>query len=93
MIEWVVRRKYFRNANHAIWFLCSAVIFALVMLSVMSPKPRTWLLLLLPASLHVSPLIYSLRLRNKENEVYSQDCIWYNAVMLLVYIAVFIYLR
>jgi hypothetical protein len=86
MISWLVNKGFFRNANHAIWFLCSSVFFA-VLAGWRFAIDWTTLALLVAVIAHVPPLITSAYIvaRKQESDVYSKDCIWFNAGMLVLY--------
>lgn len=86
MIEWLVRKRIFRNSNHAIWFLASISIFILVVVHYLLPFNK-WLLLIVPAVVHVSPFVNSVvrKVKNIPSEIYSVACIWFNGVMIGVY--------
>ena len=87
MIEWLIKKGKFRNANHAIWFLASVSILILVILYYLVPFNK-WFLLIVPAVVHVSPLFNSVvrKVKNIPSEIYSEDCIWFNGVMIGVYL-------
>ena len=93
MIDYLVEKKYFRNENHAIWFLCSFGIAIFTITTFL--KPSQYLFLLIPAIVHMPPLITSsIRVfARKESSLYSKDCIWFNAIMILIYLGFFIILR
>ena|SRR3989338_8185245 len=86
MIEWWLERGYFRNANHAIWFInstCFIVFYLLIRLDMFGRFA-----LLLPVILHTSPIVNSIRktyIKKEKSEIYSVDCIWFNAIMVLLY--------
>ncbi len=93
MIEWLVQKKIFRNANHAIWFLCSLG-FLLVLISQSLGVNQRIMFLLVPAVIHLPPLITSINvnyLKKRNSEIYSKDCIWFNAVMIIIYLILFIF--
>jgi len=91
MIVWLVKKGIFRNANHAIWFLMSVGIFLTLLLVYLEVNFRT-ILLIVPIVVHVPPLATSASvvLKNKSSEVFTKDCIWFNAVMILAYLIFFI---
>lgn len=89
MIGWLVERRYFRNANHAIWFLLSLMVLGLVVAYYFLPK-FSWVWLLPPAVMHVSPIIIShkLRKRRQPSDLYSEDCVWFNTAMIVIYLII-----
>ncbi len=90
LIGWFIKRGWFKNANHAIWFICSVSMFLLVFAGWYFPK-RSWLIILVPAIAHFPPLIKSsvVVLRKEANEIYNKDCIWFNILMIILYIILF----
>jgi len=90
MIAWLVKNKYFRNENHAIWFLASFGVFTFVLTLFFKPFPEIFLLV--PLFFHISPFITSiLTTRSKEkSNLYSKDCIWFNGVMILIYLVLYL---
>ena len=95
MIEWLVQQGYFRNANHAIWFVCTVGMLVVLVIQRLFPR-FLWIIPLTGLIVHTPPLltaIFKVWFRREHNEIYSQDCIWYNALMLLVYAVAFILLK
>lgn len=86
MIEWLVNKKIFRNANHAIWFICT-IGFLLIILCYQAKISLKLLIVLVALIVHLPPLITSIISTSKKRvtEIYSQDCIWFNAIMLIIY--------
>ena len=94
MIEWLVDQGLFRNSNHAIWFLCTVGILAVLIIQRLFPR-FVWLIPLTGLIVHVPPLITSfvrVVVRKQASDLYSRDCIWYNAAMLLIYTCVYLIL-
>jgi hypothetical protein len=87
MIEWLVKKKIFKNANHAIWFLCSAAIFLLVLINRFYPR-ATWVPLAALLAVHVPPFAKSslVVLRKQKNDIYDRDCVWFNFLMIVLYV-------
>lgn len=86
MIEWLVQRGYFVNANHAIWFTFSIFTFVFVSQLLLSPSPWTFVL---PLVFHGSPVVMSIvkiYIRKQRSDIYSKDCIWFNALMVFGYL-------
>ena len=95
MIEWLVNKKLFRNANHAIWFLTS-IGFLLVTLSLHFFPNQKLIFLIIPTVVHLPPFITAIvavYIQKRENEIYSEDCIWFNAFLILVYVLFFFLLK
>lgn len=92
MIEWLVEKKLFRNENHAIWFLCSVGFLAVLVSSHFNPN-FPGIFLIVPLIVHVPPLVTSTHkiYTKQKSNVYSKDCIWFNALMILVYLSLFIF--
>ncbi len=89
MIEWLVHKGLFRNANHAIWFLCTIGIFlTFVVLHFYPHSTVAWLIV--PVIVHMPPLVTATvyRIRKTDSEIYSVDCIWFNAGMVTLYFIV-----
>jgi len=93
MIEWIVGKKLFRNENHAIWFLCSAGFLIVLMSSHFWPN-FALIFLIVPLVVHVPPLVTSIHkvYTRQSSELYSRDCIWFNTLMIFVYLLLFILL-
>ncbi len=91
MIEWLVKKKIFRNANHAIWFLCSMGIFLLVLANYFYPR-GTWVILAAPLIVHIPPLSKSsmVVLRKEKNQIYDKDCVWFNFTMIVLYVLLWV---
>lgn len=90
MIEWFVGKGFFRNENHAIWFFLSLGFLMLAIIDIFVPK-LTVVLLIIPLVAHIPPLITSIykTSRKAESTLYSKDCIWFNALMVFIYMALF----
>ena len=88
MIEWLVKMKAFRNANHAIWFLCS-VGFLVIITSVILRIPITYLVKGMVV-IHLFPLVTAAKKKiyREPSEVYSIDCIWFNSLLVIVYVII-----
>lgn len=93
MIEWLIKKKFFRNANHAIWFLCSMGIFLVVAAYYLFPK-RAWLILIAPLVVHIPPFIKASMVvaRKEKNQIYDKDCIWFNFMMIALYFLLWVVL-
>ena len=91
MIEWLLRKKLFRNANHAIWFLASLGFFLFVVICYFYPS-KNYVILITPLLVHFPPLIAStVKVYNREpSELYSKDCVWFNATMIVLYLVLFL---
>lgn len=91
MIDWVVRKKYFKNANHAIWFLTTSSFAGLMLVYYIKPK-LAWLWVAPILVFHISPIIKSLKvIRKKENsDLYSKDCVWFNFLMIGFYVCLWL---
>ena len=95
MIEWLVNKKIFRNANHAIWFLTSVGFLLITLAWHFFPNQRL-IFLIIPTIVHLPPFITSIVVvfvKKQDNEIYSGDCIWFNAILILVYISLFLFLK
>jgi len=90
MIEWLVKKKIFRNANHAIWFICS-IGFLLIFLGYLAKINLKFIIVAVALIAHLPPLITSIIAVSKKraSEIYSKDCIWFNAIILLIYFLLF----
>jgi len=87
MIEWLLKKEIFKNANHAVWFLSSFFFFVLVVLMSWGKLGR--FVFLLPIIFHLSPIFNAVRtiyFKKQESEIYSDDCIWFNILMVVCYI-------
>lgn len=93
MISWLVNKGYFRNENHAIWFLCSLGLLVFVTLVYIKPSPE--ILLLMAVVIHIPPFLTSIFVTksNRESVLYSKDCIYFNAIMVLLYFGLFYYFK
>lgn len=89
MIDWVVRKKYFQKANHAIWFLTTISFAGLVVFYYFLPRQK-WVWLVPIFIFHISPIVKSVKvIKNREqSDLYSKDCIWFNALMILSYLII-----
>ena len=91
MIDWLIRKGMFRNANHAIWFLCTIGFLLVVLGNYWFPREKI-VFFIIPLVVHLPPFIASLSvvyLQKRESELYTKDCIWFNGLMILVYFALF----
>lgn len=88
MIVWLVRKRIFRNANHAIWFLCSSG-FLLLLIGFQADINRRVLAAAVALIAHLPPFITSVVTiaKKQPSEIYSKDCIWFNGFMLALYAA------
>lgn len=87
IFEWAVRKKLFRNINHAIWFLMS--LWILILTTAYFFYPNYKIILLLPIAIHLVALIQAIvtvNIQKIPSETLSRDCIWFNAFMLSIYI-------
>lgn len=94
MVELLVNYGWFRNANHAIWFLCSLGMFAIVVLQFVVLQfvlPRkSCLPAIVGTIVHLPPLVTSsitVLIQQRRSEIYSTDCILFNSVMFVAYLA------
>lgn len=91
-IGWTVRKGFFRNTNHAVWFVMS---FWLLIINVgyflhINPK----IIILLPICIHLTSMIQAITLvyiRKGNSEVLSKDCIWFNALLVIFYCTLFFF--
>lgn len=90
MIELLVQRKLFRNANHAIWFLCSLGFLAVLLGMRYFPGSKL-ALILIPLIVHLPPFVTAsiVTIQGRKSEIYSEDCIWFNGLMILIYSALY----
>ena len=90
MLEYFINKGYFRNANHGIWFVNSLFFLAFSALFFWGKLGNY--VLLFPIAVHISPIINSVRkiILKQKSEIYSVDCIWFNALMILGYIILWI---
>ncbi|OGE87656.1 MAG: hypothetical protein A3J07_02990 [Candidatus Doudnabacteria bacterium RIFCSPLOWO2_02_FULL_49_13] len=94
IFEWAVRKKLFRNINHAIWFLMSVWLLLLTLAYYFYPDRR--LIILLPLGIHLVALVQSSHatyIKKQPTETLSKDCIWFNAVMVGLYLILFFFLK
>ncbi|MDE2019524.1 MAG: hypothetical protein KGJ13_04205 [Patescibacteria group bacterium] len=94
MIGWLVEWKIFRNENHAIWFLCSMGFLILLLIGRFYPY-FSLIFIITPIIVHVPPLVtatYAVASK-RPSKLYSVDCIWFNALMILIYLIVFALIR
>lgn len=88
IFEWAVKRKLFKNINHAIWFLMS--IWLLIFTVAYYFYPKIKLLILLPISIHFVAFlqsIYTVYIKKEPTETLSKDCIWFNALIVFIYLS------
>ena len=91
IFEWAVRKKLFRNINHAIWFLMTMWIFIITIAYYFYPNLKV--IILFPIAIHLVASIQALYLvfiKKEQSETISIDCAWYNPFMLAIYIAIYI---
>jgi len=92
MIEFFVKKGVFRNANHAIWFLSSIGFFILILSWSLFEFSRL-VLIFIPLIIHIPPIAASIRkviFLKEKSEIYSKDCIWFNVLMVLFYLIIFV---
>jgi len=90
IFEWGVRKKLFRNINHAIWFLMS--VWLLVLTAVYYFYPRHNIVILFPIAIHFVAFlqsIYVVYIKKEPSQTLSKDCIWFNPLMILIYAFLF----
>ena len=89
IFEWSVRKKLFRNINHALWFMMSMYMLMLVTAYYFYPGLKT--LILFPIIVHLVAFIQAVYSNAKKlsSETISEDCRWWNLFMVLVYAAMF----
>jgi hypothetical protein len=88
IFEWAVRKKLFRNINHALWFMMSMYILILIVAYYFYPNSK--IIVLFPISIHFVAFLQSIYAHVKKisSESISQDCIWWNLCMFLVYLCI-----
>jgi len=87
MIEYLLKKGLFKNANHAIWFTCSIFFFIFVILLYYGKLGKY--VFLLPIIFHLSPILNAINInyiKKEKSEIYSDDCIWFNILMVICYI-------
>jgi len=87
MTEWLIKKRIFRNANHAIWFVNAFFFFMFATLVHLDKFGK--LIFLVPIIFHTIPVFYAIRvihINKKESELYSNDCIWFNILLVVCYI-------
>lgn len=89
ILEWFVQKKLFRNINHALWFVMSIYILALITAYYFYPDSK--IIILLPIAIHLTAFLQSIYIHAKKisSESISGDCIWWNLFMLLIYLSIF----
>ena len=92
ILEWAVSKKLFRNVNHALWFLMSFWILVLIILYYFYPDLPV---IIIPLAIHLVALIQSVLaiISKRPSETLSKDCIWFNAVMVGLYLILFFFLK
>lgn len=90
MIEYLVNKKYFRNENHAIWFLCSIIFLLSYIIFKLNLEKLNLVILII---IHTSAFLNSSYIFTKKikSEIYSFDCIWFNFLMTLIYLGFLLY--
>lgn len=90
ILEWLVQKKLFRNINHVVWFMMS--IYILVLITAYYFYPSSKIVILLPIAIHLTAFLQSIYIHAKKisSEAISNDCIWWNLFMLLIYIGIFL---
>ena len=87
MIDYLIKKGVLRNPNHAIWLFSSIFVFVYILAThIYGLHPS---LFILPIIFHSSPVINATRIvyfKKQVSEVYSKDCIWYNSIMIVVYL-------
>jgi len=87
MMDYLIKRGFVRNPNHAIWFV-SSVFLCYFAILIFVGKAGRWAILV-PIIFHISAIIssiYTLYIKKETSEVYSKDCIWWNSLMIVVYL-------
>lgn len=89
ILEWFVSKKLFRNINHALWFVMSVYILALVTAYYFYPNSK--IIIFLPIAIHLTAFLQSVYVLIKKvsSESISKDCIWWNLFMFLIYLSIF----
>lgn len=89
MIEYLVNKSWFKNANHAIWFFLSMFIM-LIMVTTLFYGFQIWMLAIVALVIHIPSFATASykKFKNIQSEIYSVDCIWFNALMALVYFVI-----
>jgi hypothetical protein len=91
IIEWLVRKKFFRNENHALWFFLSMGFYLLALSYYFLPHSKAILVLL--AGVHLVSLvitIYTIYILKQKTNLFSRDCVWFNSLMLILYIIMWV---
>ena len=91
MIERLVKMGYFRNANHATWFVLSLWILVLTLAYFVYPNHRV--VVLFPIGIYLTAMIQAIvntYVTKTKSETLSKDCIWFNGLLLIVYLVVFL---
>lgn len=92
ILEWFVQKKLFRNVNHALWFVMSIYILALITAYYFYPNSK--IIIFLPIAIHLTAFLQSIYVYIKKvsSEAISKDCIWWNLFMLLIYLSILLIL-
>lgn len=92
ILEWFVQKKLFRNVNHALWFVMSIYILALITAYYFYPNSK--IIIFLPIAIHLTAFLQSIYVYIKKvsSESISKDCIWWNLFMLLIYLSILLVL-
>lgn len=90
LAQFFVKKKLFRNVNHAIWFFMSVLIFILTIAYYFYPNLK--IVILLPVLMHLFAVLeatYVIIIKKQESETLSKACIRFNGFMLLIYAYIF----
>jgi hypothetical protein len=90
IFEWAVRKRLFRNINHAIWFLMS--MWVLILTTAYYFYPGLKILILLPVAIHFVAFwqaVHIIYIKSQSSETLSKDCMWFNALMTIIYAGLF----
>lgn len=80
----------FRNASHEEWFYFTVCLFLITLLIYVCSKMRAlFLILVCPYAMNsLGALIVVVS--NKPSKVYSVDCIWFNGVVAMLYLMIYV---
>ena len=91
IINWFVEKKIFRNENHAIWFFMSIAIFLVFILLYFFPKNK--IVFIFPIAIHLLSFFMasiSVFIKKESSNLFSKDCIWFNLLMIFVYVILYL---
>jgi hypothetical protein len=96
MPYWILGLFHFRNVNHASWFFGSIGILATVIILIifLRGKEFSWFLppLCLFPTFHLLvslSAVWRVILLKRPSNAFSIDCVWFNALMAVVYIGIY----